>query len=304
MSNKQLRTHQPKKIRKPKNIATKIEIGDIVDDKKSIEKQSTDTNIHNENNSNFDNKDSANELEDENYMEIRYLEPQEMTVKQLKLLLAKNDQLQTGNKSELIERVNERIRNGAIPRCPKCFVGKLKISKSKYYCVGGFDDNKMIPCHAKFSFNKIKRTPWNDDLKFEKIENNSGLKRNFGEISKEKKMNDEKKVSERTFKDVTKIEEEDIFQVIENKQMDDEKIYNNKNHKGEASHIADKNLEIHKTELIKEILEDCINAINRKNVARIIPARFKNDDSIFIAVYCEVGKPIDDSLKEITLKNG
>lgn len=72
-----------------------------------------------------------------------------LTNSQLKELLRHNDQLLSGNKSVLVERVVDVYENGCLPRCPKCGIGRLKpagISGTRFVCPGGYDDDAYVPC--------------------------------------------------------------------------------------------------------------------------------------------------------------
>ncbi|KAJ3205926.1 hypothetical protein HDU82_004876 [Entophlyctis luteolus] len=53
------------------------------------------------------------------------------SVAKLKEMLKRNDQVCSGNKSELQERIFECIRSGCFPKCPKCATGRLRISTKK-----------------------------------------------------------------------------------------------------------------------------------------------------------------------------
>ncbi|KAJ3065225.1 hypothetical protein HDU98_011395 [Podochytrium sp. JEL0797] len=77
-----------------------------------------------------------------------------MTVKanDLKEMLKRNNQLSTGTKPIMQERIIECIVNGCFPKCPKCNTGRLRISKVKkrneaLECPGFVDDDgKFTPC--------------------------------------------------------------------------------------------------------------------------------------------------------------
>jgi hypothetical protein len=47
------------------------------------------------------------------------------TLKQLQSLLRINNQLLSGTKEELVERVFDRMTKGAVPKCPQCKIGHL-----------------------------------------------------------------------------------------------------------------------------------------------------------------------------------
>ncbi|KAI8812362.1 hypothetical protein BJ742DRAFT_55822 [Cladochytrium replicatum] len=48
-----------------------------------------------------------------------------MTVPQLKILLESNQQVKTGNKGELLNRIVDACINGAFPKCDVCHGGKV-----------------------------------------------------------------------------------------------------------------------------------------------------------------------------------
>ena len=84
-----------------------------------------------------------------------------MKVPELKERLRANDQIVTGSKSELIDRVADGITNGALPRCPQCGLGRLRVSKwGGYYCPGGYDDDEYEDCRYKVREDELERVPW------------------------------------------------------------------------------------------------------------------------------------------------
>ena len=73
-----------------------------------------------------------------------------MKVPELKERLRANDQIVTGTKSQLIDRVADGITNGALPRCPRCGLGRMRVSKwGGFYCPGGYDDDEYVDCKYK-----------------------------------------------------------------------------------------------------------------------------------------------------------
>lgn len=59
----------------------------------------------------------------------------------LKAMLRRNDQLVTGTRVELIERVIDRVTHGNLPRCPQCFWGRMRLNRdASMTCPGGYDD--------------------------------------------------------------------------------------------------------------------------------------------------------------------
>eukprot|EP00927_Polykrikos_kofoidii_P062523 TRINITY_DN57333_c0_g1_i1.p1 TRINITY_DN57333_c0_g1~~TRINITY_DN57333_c0_g1_i1.p1 ORF type:complete len:329 (-),score=56.97 TRINITY_DN57333_c0_g1_i1:43-1029(-) len=116
-----------------------------------------------------------------------------MTNDQLKTLLKNNDQSRSGNKAVLIAKVADGSAFGKLPRCTKCYGGKLKIrlpnddgelvslfrkyggaygqdkedednvekapiEKKRYYCTGYFDDDEKVECD--WQADTVKRDEW------------------------------------------------------------------------------------------------------------------------------------------------
>jgi len=83
-----------------------------------------------------------------------------MNVPDLKKRLQANDQIVGGSKGELAERIADCIVNGSLPRCPKCFGGKVKPSGTGFYCPGSYDDDKFVSCSWKGKAADITRPAW------------------------------------------------------------------------------------------------------------------------------------------------
>mmetsp|Transcript_10259 Transcript_10259/g.14072 ORF Transcript_10259/g.14072 Transcript_10259/m.14072 type:complete len:238 (-) Transcript_10259:332-1045(-) len=79
-------------------------------------------------------------------------------VDELKERLRDNDQVSTGTKGELQERIAECIVDGCFPRCPKCGLGKVKKDAKGYFCPGGYDDDKYKRCSWKSK--NVDRPQW------------------------------------------------------------------------------------------------------------------------------------------------
>lgn len=69
--------------------------------------------------------------------------------------LRANDQILGGAKGELVERCVDRKVYGNLPRCPRCAIGKLKVSYPRalghggmgtFTCPGGYDDDQYVRC--------------------------------------------------------------------------------------------------------------------------------------------------------------
>jgi len=110
----------------------------------------------------------------------------------MKALLKANDQSRSGNKAVLIAKCADGAAFGKLPRCPKCFGGKIKVrlpgpdgelksmfallggaygedkeddqkqaavkNKKRYYCTGFFDDDEKVVC--EWQADTVKRDPW------------------------------------------------------------------------------------------------------------------------------------------------
>jgi len=81
-----------------------------------------------------------------------------MKADDLKQRLRDNDQVITGPKQELLDRIRDCVANGCLPRCPKCFGGRLKKRGKGYYCPGSYDDDTFVRC--SYTSNDCERVPW------------------------------------------------------------------------------------------------------------------------------------------------
>jgi hypothetical protein len=83
------------------------------------------------------------------------------TIPELRLMLRKNDQITTGNKSKLVKRILECVEHGGLPRCPQCGLGRLKVSKpAGFRCPGGYDDDEYVFCGFTAGFDELERPAW------------------------------------------------------------------------------------------------------------------------------------------------
>ena len=74
-------------------------------------------------------------------------------------MLRTNDQLTGGTKTELVDRILDRVEQGNLPRCPQCFLGRLRVhTNGTFSCPGGYDDDEYQACD--FVAVTIERPPW------------------------------------------------------------------------------------------------------------------------------------------------
>jgi len=79
---------------------------------------------------------------------------------QLKEMLGHNEQIQQGNKADLVKRIRDCRKNGCLPRCPKCGVGRLKKKGQQYVCPGGMEDEHFIKC--SYTAKNVERPAWEE----------------------------------------------------------------------------------------------------------------------------------------------
>jgi len=82
------------------------------------------------------------------------------SITDLKTMLRTNDQVTTGTKTELVARVLDRVEHGNLPRCPKCYIGRLRVTSSGYTCPGGYDDDEYKGCDFNATFDEVQRPDW------------------------------------------------------------------------------------------------------------------------------------------------
>ena len=83
------------------------------------------------------------------------------TIADLKAMLRKNDQLVTGTRPELVERVVDRVTHGNLPRCPQCFLGRLRLNRDgSMTCPGGYDDDEYKECGFTAPAGAVERPAW------------------------------------------------------------------------------------------------------------------------------------------------
>jgi len=100
----------------------------------------------------------ARSAEDESAIKSKINEISHNSVATLKDLLKMNDQSSSGSKQDLLEKVADGMLNGALPRCPKCGGGRLKVLGNMYICPGFMEDDEFKDCD--FTSMDIKRTAW------------------------------------------------------------------------------------------------------------------------------------------------
>ncbi|XP_078595517.1 uncharacterized protein LOC144872818 [Branchiostoma floridae x Branchiostoma japonicum] len=98
----------------------------------------------------------------------------------IKTVLKLNDQAAGGNDKEITLRLADGILRGGLPRCPKCFGGRLRYGRPKweirpykgkakrdsplkgrerFHCPGYFDDDHYVNCTFE-ALDGIDRLPW------------------------------------------------------------------------------------------------------------------------------------------------
>eukprot|EP00928_Gymnodinium_smaydae_P091882 TRINITY_DN75644_c0_g1_i1.p1 TRINITY_DN75644_c0_g1~~TRINITY_DN75644_c0_g1_i1.p1 ORF type:complete len:286 (-),score=46.19 TRINITY_DN75644_c0_g1_i1:195-1052(-) len=84
------------------------------------------------------------------------------SISQLQSELGKNDQVKTGKKDELIQRVAEGRVLGALPACPRCQKGRVHWSRvgGWYSCPGHFDREAKIQKRCGYRSKEAKRAKW------------------------------------------------------------------------------------------------------------------------------------------------
>ncbi|XP_066285701.1 uncharacterized protein [Branchiostoma lanceolatum] len=98
----------------------------------------------------------------------------------IKTVLKLNDQAAGGNDREITSRLADGILRGGLPRCPKCFGGRLRYGmpkwesskykgkakrdsplkgRERFHCPGFFDDDRYVNCTFE-ALDGIERLPW------------------------------------------------------------------------------------------------------------------------------------------------
>jgi hypothetical protein len=86
------------------------------------------------------------------------------SIVELKSILKENNQIQSGSKSDLVDRCSQGKLLGSLPMCSKCSGGKLRfnVKTGQYYCPGYMDDTDFINCGFRANFEDVLRNPWID----------------------------------------------------------------------------------------------------------------------------------------------
>lgn len=85
------------------------------------------------------------------------------SIKTLQRMLALNEQATSGTKAELIERIEECLREGGgAPSCPSCQKGRLRLGDESWTCPGFFEGRTFKYCPFKAPINEIARLPWRE----------------------------------------------------------------------------------------------------------------------------------------------
>mmetsp|Transcript_8236 Transcript_8236/g.18818 ORF Transcript_8236/g.18818 Transcript_8236/m.18818 type:complete len:277 (-) Transcript_8236:197-1027(-) len=84
------------------------------------------------------------------------------TAVQLQAELALNNQVRTGKKEELAQRVAEGRLLGALPACPRCEKGQIHWSRvgGWFSCPGHFDSDAKVQKRCNFRSQELKRGKW------------------------------------------------------------------------------------------------------------------------------------------------
>ena len=83
------------------------------------------------------------------------------TIPALKALLRSNDQLTGGTKGELVKRILDCVEHGNLPRCPQCYLGRLRVrADGSFSCPGGYDDDEYKACGYVAPRGSVERPPW------------------------------------------------------------------------------------------------------------------------------------------------
>jgi len=84
------------------------------------------------------------------------------TFLELKEICKKNEQLVSGSKLDLVERVADGRTLGRVPKCSACGIGVLRFNQrsGRYYCPGFMQYNIWKSCGKSFDGKDIQRLEW------------------------------------------------------------------------------------------------------------------------------------------------
>eukprot|EP00924_Labyrinthula_sp_SR-Ha-C_P016705 maker-scaffold_6-snap-gene-12.6-mRNA-1 protein AED:0.01 eAED:0.01 QI:118/1/1/1/0.5/0.33/3/175/428 len=113
-----------------------------------------------------------------------------MPVSILKDHLRANAQPLGGVKRDLIERCVDGETNGALPRCPTCGEGKLKLEGGNVSCSGYYDEDSQMRLRCGFvaPISEVARGPWlsPEEADAQKDKEEDTMKKEVGEIDMDK----------------------------------------------------------------------------------------------------------------------
>lgn len=146
------------------NTKNKIKLNDLNNNKKENKNKETKSKTETPKKSKKEVKDKFELSEDQKIKLKEYQdEYQDKTNNDLKELLKKNGQIQTGKKEELVHRCAESKLLGALPACPKCSTGKLRFNYKTaiFRCPGQVDDAGTF-IYCGFNSEDVKRNDWQE----------------------------------------------------------------------------------------------------------------------------------------------
>ncbi len=80
-------------------------------------------------------------------------------------MLRANDQITGGTRNELVDRIVDRVEHGNLPRCPQCFVGRLRVrADGSFSCPGGYDDDEYQECNYHAAAGAVERPAWQEQI--------------------------------------------------------------------------------------------------------------------------------------------
>lgn len=107
---------------------------------------------------------ALSEVVDRSALELKY---GQLSLPELKEMCERNAQLKGGTKPELLQRCIDGMLYGALPRCPECGGGLLKVvyaqqlghgGQGKFSCPGFHDGDAFQRC--PYTASSAERLPW------------------------------------------------------------------------------------------------------------------------------------------------